>query len=110
MNSTISLATKSARPRYSACDRDEAEHDGRGLRDLAPVGPLHALKLGPACAQEACDAIAATQRCARWPLGDCTASTTGAAGTTGTAGRERSLLQQIAAFVGLGLLRGDGLL
>src|SRR5580704_4309729 len=35
-----------------AGDRDEAEHDGRGLGDLGAVGPLYALKLGPGGAQE----------------------------------------------------------
>ena len=45
-----------------AGDRDEAEHDRRGLRDLAAVGPLYALELGPAGAQEADRAVAAAQR------------------------------------------------
>src|SRR5439155_3552558 len=35
-----------------AGDGDEAQRDRRGLRDLAAVGPLHALELGPRRAQE----------------------------------------------------------
>ena len=35
-----------------ARDDDEAENDGRRLSDLAPVGPVHALELCPACAKE----------------------------------------------------------
>ena len=45
------MATKSASAEVRARDRDEAEHDGRRLRDLAAVGPLYALQLGPAGAQ-----------------------------------------------------------
>lgn len=35
-----------------AGDHHEAQHDGRGLGHLASIGPLHALKLGPARAEE----------------------------------------------------------
>src|SRR6202035_3554803 len=42
-------------------DGHEAEHDGRRLRDLAAVGPLHALQLGPAGTQEADRAVASAQ-------------------------------------------------
>src|SRR5690349_23521285 len=49
-------------PEIGAGDCDEAKHDGRGLRDLAAVGPLHALQLGPAGAQEGSGAIAAPER------------------------------------------------
>jgi len=41
---------------------DETEHDGRGLRDLASVGPLHALELSPAGAEKADRPVAAAQR------------------------------------------------
>jgi hypothetical protein len=35
-----------------AGNRDEAEHDRCGLRDVAAIRPLYPLELGPACAQE----------------------------------------------------------
>ena len=35
-----------------AGDGDEAEHDRGGLGDMATIGPLHALELGPGGAQE----------------------------------------------------------
>ncbi len=52
-----------------AGDGDEAEHDGGRLGDLAAVGPLHALELGPAGAQEADRAVAAAERRAGGLLG-----------------------------------------
>src|SRR3954467_2827402 len=39
-----------------AGDHDEAKHDGRGLTDLLAIGPLDALKLGPAGTQKADEA------------------------------------------------------
>src|SRR3954471_13530556 len=42
-----------------AGDDHEADHDGGRLADLTAVGPLHTLKLGPAGAQEADEAVAA---------------------------------------------------
>src|SRR4051794_8034434 len=41
-----------------AGDDHEADHDGGRLADLTAVGPLHALKLGPAGAHEADEAVA----------------------------------------------------
>src|SRR5271166_2588939 len=41
-----------------ARDRHEAEHDRGGLRDVAAVGPLDALKLCPAGAKEGDGAVA----------------------------------------------------
>src|ERR1700726_2833803 len=63
-----------------ARDGDEPEHDGGRLRDLAAVGPLHALQLSPARTDERSRAVARGQRCARgaitrgfaagtWPAG-----------------------------------------
>src|SRR6266576_125968 len=49
-------------PQIGAGDCHEAKHDGRRLRDLAAIGPLHALQLGPAGAQEGSGAIAAPER------------------------------------------------
>src|SRR6202030_2391709 len=49
-------------------DRHETQHDRRCLRDLPAVRPLHALELGPAGANERQRAVAASQRCPRWPL------------------------------------------
>jgi hypothetical protein len=40
------------RTEIKAGDGDEAEYDCCGLRDLATVGPLHPLELGPAGTQE----------------------------------------------------------
>ena len=42
-----------------AGDDHEADHDGRGLSDLAAVGPLDALELLPAVAEEGDDPVAA---------------------------------------------------
>src|SRR5829696_1431201 len=42
----------------AAGDDHEAEHDGGGLTDLAPVGPLHAPQLVDAVAEEGEQAIA----------------------------------------------------
>src|SRR4051812_6078038 len=42
----------------AAGDHDEAEHDGRCLRDGPAVRPLHALELGPAGTEESKDAVA----------------------------------------------------
>src|SRR6478752_843812 len=47
-----------------AGDRHETEHDGGRLRDLAAVGPLDPLQLGPAGTQERERAVAATNRSA----------------------------------------------
>src|ERR1700722_6438141 len=58
-----------------ACDRDEAEHDGRRLRDLTAVRPLHSLQLGPAGAKKREHAIAAADRSARGLLGRDAAAT-----------------------------------
>src|SRR2546421_1291471 len=49
-------------PQIRAGDCHEAKDDGRRLRDLAAIGPLHALELGPAGAQEGSGAIAAPER------------------------------------------------
>ncbi len=54
MKLTIFWAAQSASAKIDAGDRDKAKDDCRGLRDLATVGPLHTLKLGPAGTQE-CD-------------------------------------------------------
>src|SRR3954465_1316836 len=48
-----------------ARDGDEAEDHGGGLGDLAAVGPLNALQLGPRGAQEVGDAIAPGTRAGR---------------------------------------------
>src|SRR6476469_1505239 len=69
--------------KVEAGDGDEPEHHGRGLRDLAAVWPLYALQLGPACAQEADDTIAAAQRCARGALPAPTPVATGASPARG---------------------------
>ena len=62
-----------------AGDGDEPEHDRGRLRDLAAVGPLHALELSPARAQEGRDAVAGGQRSAGRSLADaCRDSATGA--------------------------------
>src|SRR5271168_91848 len=50
--------------KVETCDCDEPEDDGGRLRDLPAVGPLYALELGPAGAQEADGAVAAAQRSA----------------------------------------------
>src|SRR5664280_2172232 len=63
------LGDEVGEPKVGAGDGDEAEHDGCGLADLAAVGPLYALKLGPAGGEEACDAVAAAQRSAGGTLG-----------------------------------------
>ena len=47
---------KSATPRKTPVSDDETEHDAGRLDDLLAVRPLHALQLGPAAAQETCDA------------------------------------------------------
>src|SRR6185437_436838 len=90
-------------------DRDEAEHDRRGLRDRAAVGPLDALKLGPACAQEADDAVAAAERCARGALGADAAVVAPAAATSdvpaaaaGSAAAGLELLKFVLGDVALG--------
>ena len=46
-------------------DRHEAEDDSRRLGDLAAVGPLHALQLGPTGAKEGQRAVAPAQRSPR---------------------------------------------
>ena len=46
-------------PEEGSGDDDEAEHDGGRLADLAPVGPVHPLKLRPAGAKEVPEARAA---------------------------------------------------
>src|SRR3954469_13997400 len=48
-----------------ARDGDEAEDDGGGLRDLAAVGPLDALQLGPGGAQEVGQSVALGPRAGR---------------------------------------------
>jgi hypothetical protein len=47
-----------------AGDDDEPEHDGGRLRDVAAVGPLNALQLGPARANERDGAVPRGQRSA----------------------------------------------
>src|SRR5271154_302 len=53
--------------KVGAGDRDETEHHSGRLGDVAPVGPLRALQLGPAGAQERDGSVAATQGSARGP-------------------------------------------
>ena len=52
MKFTTFCATQSADAEIDAGHGHEAEHHGRGLRDLAAIGPLHPLQLGPARLQE----------------------------------------------------------
>jgi hypothetical protein len=61
-----------------AGDGDEPEYDGGRLRDMTAVGPLHALELSPARAQESHDAVAGRQRRAGRSLADAGDSATSA--------------------------------
>src|SRR3954470_1267112 len=82
-----------------ARDGDEAQDDGRGLRDLTAVGPLDALQLGPGGAQEVDDAVALRLRAGR-------------RGGRGAAGGRRGLGDRLALELGLvdvgGLAVGAG--
>src|SRR5271166_2974654 len=63
------LGDRVGQAEVGAGDGDEADDDGGRLRDLAAVGPLYALELRPARAEEADRAIAAAQRRAGGLLG-----------------------------------------
>src|ERR1700728_2694274 len=65
-----------------AGDCDEADDDSGCLEDLAAVGPLYALELCPAGANEADGAVSAAQRRAGGTLG-LTATTAASAPATG---------------------------
>src|ERR1700677_4484139 len=90
-----------------AGDRDEPEHDGRGLKHMATIRPLDALQLGPAGAQKPDRAIAFAQGRTRRTLGadvaGPTATATPGATTAPAARRTAGLLQFVLAEIALRL-------
>src|SRR5207244_7063887 len=89
-----------------AGDGDEPEHDRGRLRDLAAVGPLHALELGPARAQEGHDAVARGQRSPGRSLADALGDgPAGASGGAAEAGDGRGVAVLVALERGAGNLQ-----